>query len=176
MVDPLVPEMVCEEVDGVTKPLLIFEQGSNVTEKDPWNRKIRDIAYKPFDVHEGRVFEGRRVAPLPCRWNERTGGKATHMKQRILAAAFTVALAGGSLAPALADGAASTRNIIIISGAAVVIGANIVRKNRQKREQVAVADRRQDAYRDWFYHKYGYYPTDDQFKQWYYQTYGTNPE
>lgn len=101
------------------------------------------------------------------------------MKQRALAAAFAAALAASAVAPALADGAASTRNIIIGSAAAigtVPLVVNYNHKVREKRAEEQQVDRRQDAYRDWFYHKYGYYPTEEQFKQWYVQTYNTNPE
>ena len=98
------------------------------------------------------------------------------MKQRALAAVLAAALAAGTVAPALADGAASTRNIILFSAAATAIAITVSHKQRVKREQEREVARRQDAYRDWFYHKYGYYPTYDQFKQWYVQTYNTNPE
>jgi uncharacterized ion transporter superfamily protein YfcC len=100
------------------------------------------------------------------------------MKQRALAAAFTVALAASAVAPALADGAASTRNIVIFSAVAVgsvPLVVNYNHKVREKRQEEQEVNRRQDAYRDWFYHKYGYYPTEDQFKQWYVQTYNTTP-
>jgi hypothetical protein len=53
---------------------------------------------------------------------------------------------------------------------------NYNHKVREKRAQEQEVTRRQDAYRDWFYHKYGYYPTYDQFKQWYVQTYNKSPE
>jgi len=98
------------------------------------------------------------------------------MKQRALATVLVAALAVGATAPALADGAASTRNIILFSAAATVFTVNYVKKVRQKRQEQKEVSRRQDAYRDWFYHKYGYYPTYDQFKQWYVQTYNTSPE
>jgi hypothetical protein len=98
------------------------------------------------------------------------------MKQRALAAVLVAVLGAGATAPALADGAASTRNIILFGAAATVFTANYVKKTRQKRQEQKEVNRRQDAYRDWFYHKYGYYPTYDQFKQWYVQTYNTNPD
>ena len=98
------------------------------------------------------------------------------MKQRFLAAALTLALASGSAAPALADGAASVRNLILLGTAAGVLVTNYNHKLRAKRAEQKQVTRRQSAYRDWFYHKYGYYPTYDQFKQWYVQTYGVNPE
>jgi hypothetical protein len=97
------------------------------------------------------------------------------MKQRALVTVLVAALAAGTTAPALADGAASTRNIILFSAAAIPFAVNYSKKVRQKRQEEKEVNRRQDAYRDWFYHKYGYYPTYDQFKQWYVQTYNTNP-
>ncbi len=103
------------------------------------------------------------------------------MKQRVLAAVGMAALwAGislGAYAPALADGAASTRNIIMLGAAAASIPlvVNYNHKVREKRAEQQEVARRQDAYRDWFYHKYNYYPTDEQFKQWYVQTYGSSP-
>jgi hypothetical protein len=105
------------------------------------------------------------------------------MKQRLLAAVLTGTLAFGSAslaagmpAPALANGVASTRNIIVLAGVAAVSAiVNYNHKVREKRAEQQVATRRQSAYQTWFYQKYGYYPTRDQFKQWYYQTYGVNP-
>ena len=97
------------------------------------------------------------------------------MKQRALAAALTAALAAGTAAPALADGAASTRNIIIFSVAGAFLVTAYTHRAREKRQKEQEVARRQDAYRDWFYHKYGYYPTYDQFKEWYVQTYNTDP-
>jgi len=93
-----------------------------------------------------------------------------------LAAALAAALAAGATAPALADGAATTRNIILLGTAAGFLITNYNHKVRAKRAEQEEVTRRQQAYRDWFYHKYGYYPTEDQFKQWYLQTYGVNPE
>jgi hypothetical protein len=88
-----------------------------------------------------------------------------------LAAAVTI----GTVAPALADGAASTRNIII-GGAAAAIGiTNWNRKRHQKQEEQREQTRRQAQYRSYFYNKYGYYPNNDQFRDWYFRTYGVNP-
>ena len=98
------------------------------------------------------------------------------MKQRALATVVAAVLSVGVATPALADGAASTRNIILLSAGAVVFGVNYSKKVRQKRQEEKEVARRQDAYRDWFYHKYGYYPTYEQFEQWYVQTYNTKPE
>jgi hypothetical protein len=98
------------------------------------------------------------------------------MRQRVLAAALTVALATGSVAPALADGAASTRNIIVLGAGAAFFITRWFHNLKHKREEKQEVERRQEAYRDWFYHKYGYYPTYDQFKQWYVQTYGSSPD
>ncbi|HEY6326934.1 MAG TPA: hypothetical protein VIW73_10535 [Candidatus Cybelea sp.] len=96
-------------------------------------------------------------------------------KPYALAAALTVALAVGTVAPALAI---STTSIVVITAAAaasVPLIVNYNHKVREKRAEEQEVTRRQDAYRDWFYHKYGYYPTYDQFRQWYVQTYNSNP-
>jgi hypothetical protein len=100
------------------------------------------------------------------------------MKQRVLAAALAAAMGLGMTAPALADGAASTRNIILFGAAGAAAGffiTNYNHKVREKRDQQREVQRRQSAYRDWFYKKYGYYPTQQQFEQWYKQTYGVSP-
>jgi heme exporter protein D len=100
-------------------------------------------------------------------------------RPRVLAAVLTAALAASVAAPALANGGGSTTTIIVLSAAAaasVPLVVNYNHKVREKRQQVRETARRQDAYRDWFYHKYGYYPTYEQFRQWYVQTYNTNPE
>ncbi|MDQ6826526.1 MAG: hypothetical protein M3Z14_04905 [Candidatus Eremiobacteraeota bacterium] len=98
------------------------------------------------------------------------------MKQKLLATALAAALSAGCLAPALADGAASTRNILI-GGAAAAIGiTNYNHKKRIKQAEMREQGRRQANYRSWFYRHYGYYPTESQFKQWYYRTYGQNPQ
>jgi hypothetical protein len=99
-------------------------------------------------------------------------------KPQALAAALTAALATGAAAPALADGSGSTNTIILVTAvtaASIPLVVNYNHKVREKRAEQQEVNRRQDAYRDWFYHKYGYYPTYDQFRQWYVQTYGTNP-
>ena len=98
------------------------------------------------------------------------------MKQRVLAAALIAALGLGATAPAMANGAASTRNIILLGTAAGVLITNYNHKVREKRAQQHQVERRQAAYRDWYYKKYGYYPTQEQFDQWYKQTYGVSPQ
>jgi hypothetical protein len=97
------------------------------------------------------------------------------MKQRVLAAALVAAMGLGTAAPAFADGRASTRNIILLGTAAGIVITNYNHKVREKRAQQFEVQRRQSAYRDWYYKKYGYYPTQDQFDQWYKQTYGVTP-
>jgi thiamine pyrophosphate-dependent acetolactate synthase large subunit-like protein len=99
-------------------------------------------------------------------------------KPQALAAAMTAALLSSAAAPALANGSGSTNTIIFLSAAAagsVPLIVNYNHKVREKRVEEQQVTRRQDAYRDWFYHKYGYYPTYEQFRQWYVQTYNTNP-
>jgi hypothetical protein len=98
------------------------------------------------------------------------------MKQRVLAMALAAALSAGMLGTALADGAASTRNIILLGTAGGFLVTNYNHKVRAKRVEQQQVTRRQSAYRDWFYSKYSYYPTYDQFKEWYVKTYGVNPE
>lgn len=89
----------------------------------------------------------------------------------VLAAAITVLGA----APAFADGAASTRNILI-GGAAAAIGiTNYNHKKKIKQQEVREQSRRQSQYRSYFYHKYGYYPSQPQLRTWYYRTYGVYP-
>lgn len=97
------------------------------------------------------------------------------MKQRLLAAALAAAMGLGTMAPALADGKASTRNIVLLGTAAGILITNYNHKVREKRAQTREVMRRQSAYRDWYYKKFGYYPTQAQFDQWYKQTYGVNP-
>ena len=97
------------------------------------------------------------------------------MKHRVLAAALTAAMGLGATLPALADGKASTRNIILLGAAAGVAIPNYTHKLREKRAQQQEVNRRQSAYRDWYYKKFGYYPTEEQFDQWYKQTYGVTP-
>jgi hypothetical protein len=98
------------------------------------------------------------------------------MKQKIAASALSVGLTFAAFSPAFADGAASTRNILIGSAATAIFVTNYNHKKREKQAELREQARRQDAYRSWFYTKYGYYPTDQQFRQWYYQTYGVNPK
>jgi hypothetical protein len=86
----------------------------------------------------------------------------------VLAATMTF----GAVAPALADGAASTRNIIIGGAAAAVLVTNYNHKVRQKREEQREASRRQASYRSYFYRQHGYYPSDAQVQAWYNARYG----
>jgi phosphotransferase system glucose/maltose/N-acetylglucosamine-specific IIC component len=99
------------------------------------------------------------------------------MKQRAIAATLALALAMGLgwTASASAGGVAGLGNIVLLGAAAAVLITNYNHKVREKRAEQKEVVRRQSAYRDWFHHKYGYYPTADQFKKWYYQTYGVNP-
>lgn len=83
------------------------------------------------------------------------------MKNIMIAAALAATIAAGPLAsPVLADGKASTRNIILGAGAAYgagVLVTNYNHKKRAKREEDATRARRQ-AYRQRFYQIHGYYP------------------
>ena len=97
------------------------------------------------------------------------------MKHKLLATALAATISIGSLAPALADGAASTRNILVGGAAAAVLITNYNHKKRIKQNELKEQARRQSAFRSWFYNKYGYYPTEAQYRQWYWRTYGQNP-
>src|SRR6202162_2718519 len=100
------------------------------------------------------------------------------MTKRILTAALAGALAVTPFAatPALADGAASTRNILILGGAAAAIGiTNYNHKKRIKKAEMEESGRRQASYKAYFYRKYGYYPKPQQVHDWYVHTYGVEP-
>jgi hypothetical protein len=90
------------------------------------------------------------------------------MNAKILTtSALAATMTFGALTPALADGAASTRNIIIGGAAAAVLITNYNHKVRAKREEQRQASRRQASYRQWYYRHYGRYPTDQQVNSWY---------
>src|ERR1700738_431915 len=100
------------------------------------------------------------------------------MTKRILTAALATAMAVSPFAasPALADGKASTRNILILGGAAAAIGiTNYNHKKRAKRQEMEESSRRQSSYKAYFYRKYGYYPTPQQVHDWYIRSYGVEP-
>jgi len=98
-------------------------------------------------------------------------------RQRIVVSALSALLALGPMAtPALADGAAGTRNLLLGIGAAVGIGVtNYNHKKKIKEQEQLQEHRRQASYRQYFYNKYGYYPSEQQYHDWYYRTYGVNP-
>ena len=99
------------------------------------------------------------------------------MKRRLLAGALAAVMGLGTMAPALANGKASTRTIMtMLTAAAAFIIPNYNHKLRERRAEVEQTRRRQAAYRDWFHGRYGYYPTQSQFAQWYKQTYGVDPQ
>jgi hypothetical protein len=93
------------------------------------------------------------------------------MNKMLTASALAATMTIGAVAPALADGAASTRNIILGGAAAAVLVTNYNHKVRQKREEQREASRRQASYRQWYYRHYGRYPTDQQVNSWYYAHY-----
>ncbi len=89
--------------------------------------------------------------------------------------AATIAL-GPMATPALADGGASTRNILLGIGAAAAVGVtNYNHKKKIKQQENQQESRRQSSYRQYFYNKYGYYPSEQQYSDWYYRNYGVNP-
>jgi hypothetical protein len=101
------------------------------------------------------------------------------MKAKILTAgALAATMSIGAVAPALADGAASTRNIILgtaaAAGAAVLV-TNYNHKKHIKQNEQRQEARRQASYRSYYYHRYGHYPTEAQYRDWYFRTYGVWP-
>jgi len=100
------------------------------------------------------------------------------MTKRIATAALAAAMTVTPFVatPALADGGASTRNILTLAGAAAAIGiTNYNHKKRAKRQEIEESARRQSSYKAYFYRKYGYYPTPQQTHDWYTRTYGVEP-
>jgi hypothetical protein len=93
------------------------------------------------------------------------------MKKLLTAGALAATMTFGAVAPALADGAASTRNIILGGAAAAVLITNYNHKVHQKRDEQRAQSRRQASYRQWYYNRYGRYPTDQQVHDWYYSHY-----
>jgi D-alanyl-D-alanine carboxypeptidase len=77
----------------------------------------------------------------------RSGYASSTMKKTLTAAALAATMTFGAIAPALADGAASTRNIIVGGAAAAVLITNYNHKVRQKRAEQRAAARRQAYYR-----------------------------
>ena len=93
----------------------------------------------------------------------------------LTAGALCAAISFGSAAPAFADGAAATRNTLIGVAAAVIGLSNWNNKRHIKQQEHQEQGRRQQAYREWYYKKYGRYPTENEFRQWYVKTYGVEP-
>jgi len=100
------------------------------------------------------------------------------LKRQLLVAAMALLIGVGATAsPALANGAASTRNIILSGIAAIgaAIGINHARHRAQLDKQAQLeTQRRQKSYKAYFFRKYGYYPTPHEVDDWYHQTYGVH--
>lgn len=100
------------------------------------------------------------------------------MKKNVFGAALLAASIslGSVAAPALADGLTSTRNIITVLGVGAAVGiTNYNHKKRIKNQEDQEQHRRQSSYRDWYYNKYGYYPSQQRVNDWYYRKYGVAP-
>jgi hypothetical protein len=93
----------------------------------------------------------------------------------LMTSALAATMTFGAIAPALADGAASTRNILIGGAAAAILVTNYNHKVRQKREETREQNRRQAAFRSSFYQRYGHYPSEGQYRGWYHRNYGMWP-
>ncbi len=96
-------------------------------------------------------------------------------KSAVMAGVLTATVITGSAAPALADGNAVVRNVVIVGAAVAAFVSNYNHKKRIKREEMREQSRRQTAYRTWYYEHYGYYPSDAQFRDWYTRRYRVNP-
>jgi hypothetical protein len=82
-----------------------------------------------------------------------------NFKTTLTAGLLAAAMTGGAVAPALADGAASTRNILIVGGAAAAIGiTNYNHKKRIKQQEERDAANRR-AYRQAYYRRHGRWPS-----------------
>jgi hypothetical protein len=68
------------------------------------------------------------------------------MKKMLMAAGLAATMTFGAIAPALANGAASTRNILVGGAAAAVLVTNYNHKVRQKRAEQRAAEARRQAY------------------------------
>jgi hypothetical protein len=94
----------------------------------------------------------------------------------VLAATISLGSVASMVAPAMADGLTSTRNIITVLGVGAAVGVtNYNHKKRIKNNEQNEQQRRQSEYRDWYYNKYGYYPSQQRVDDWYYRHYGVNP-
>lgn len=74
------------------------------------------------------------------------GGYVLAMKSMLTAAALAATMTIGAVTPALADGAASTRNILVGGAAAAVLITNYNHKVRIKREEQRQQAARRQAY------------------------------
>jgi hypothetical protein len=102
------------------------------------------------------------------------------MRTRLTAALLCFALGLGSAPPALADGAASTRNIILGAAAAAALYFTVSNNDRKKAEsandiRLREQRRRQAQYRAWYRWRNGSDPTNAQARQWYYNQFGESP-
>jgi hypothetical protein len=93
----------------------------------------------------------------------------------LTASALAATMTFGAIAPALADGAASTRNILIGGAAAAVLITNYNHKKHAKQAETRDQTRRQASYRSSYYQRNGRYPSEDQYRNWYYRNYGMWP-
>ena len=77
----------------------------------------------------------------------------------LTASALALVISTGTVAPALADGAASTRNILLGGAAAAVVITNINHKKRIKAQEQRDAQARRQAYRNSYYRQHGRWPS-----------------
>ena len=101
------------------------------------------------------------------------------MRHKLTAALLTFALGTGAYAPALADGAASTRNIILGTAAAAALYFTIQNNNKNRASAADIAQREQHRrlaqYRAWYRWRNNVAATNAQVRNWYYQQFGSYP-
>jgi hypothetical protein len=98
------------------------------------------------------------------------------MSKRSVFAALAAATAAGALAasPVRANPVVDARNAVVgtVHHIGTAIGSIGKKKPTPEQEE---SQRRQSAYKTWFYKKYGYYPTSEQVHDWYVRSYGVDP-
>jgi len=100
------------------------------------------------------------------------------LKRKHTIALCGLALSLGAFGPqslAFAGNAALAHSPANLKKTDAVFELDYAQKKRILREERQQQDRRQAAYRVYFYRKHGYYPTGAQFREWYYRSYGVHP-
>jgi len=101
------------------------------------------------------------------------------MRKLITSATLALSLGAGSVTPILADGAASTRNIILGAAAAAALYFTVSNNNKKKADANSIRERemqrRKAQYRAWYRWRNGNDPSVAQVRTWYYNQFGEYP-